>query len=126
MRQDLSIKAFDMTKHMLLALSNPLPGRDQDLAQWLDEYHIPDVLKAPGFVSACRYELSSEQYKPGPHPYRYATVYEVEADDLKSAFGALTAAVQAGTKTDSRDRTQMALWVFTPAGPKRFAGEAKS
>ena len=113
------------TKHLLLAFSNALPGRDQDLTQWLDEHHIPEVLQAPGFVSACRYELSADQYKPGPHPYRYATAYEVEAEDLKSAFDALTAAVQAGTKTDSRDRTQMALWVFTPAGPKRYADQTK-
>jgi hypothetical protein len=120
------IEVFDMAKHMLLAMSNALPGREQDLTQWLDAHHIPEVLQAPGFVSASRFELSSEQYKPGPHPYRYLTVYEVETDDLKAAFDALTAAVQAGTKTDSRDRTQMALWVYTPAGLKRYPDDVKS
>lgn len=114
-----------MAKHMLLAMSNALPGREQDLTQWLDEHHIPEVLQAPGFVSASRYELSSDQYKSGPHPYRYLTVYEVETDDLRATFNALTAVVQAGTKTDSRDRGQMALWVYTPAGPKRFTGNLK-
>ena len=57
-----------MAKHMLLAMSNALPGREQDLTQWLDVHHIPEVLQAPGFVSASRFELSSEQYKPGQKP----------------------------------------------------------
>lgn len=115
-----------MSKHVLLALSNPLPGRDEEFTRWIDQHHIPEILCVPGFASARRFELSNDQYKDGPHPFRYATIYEVETDDLQAAFAALKVATQSGTKTDARDRSQMALWAFTQAGPVRLpAGEAQ-
>lgn len=108
-------------KHILLGLSNVLPGRDEDFVRWIDEHHVPEILRVPGFVSARRFTLSAEQYKDGPKPWRYATLYEVETDDLAAAFVALRAATQAGTRTDTRDPGQIALWAFTQAGPARFA-----
>lgn len=115
-----------MAKHILLALSTPLPGRDAEFTRWLDEHHIPDVLQVPGFVSARCYAVSEDQPKAEPPPYRYANIYEVDTDDLPAAFAALRVAARAGVQTDTRDRSQMALWSFTEVGPVRTAVNKES
>lgn len=110
-----------MPRHVLIGFSNVLPGREEDFARWIDAHHIPEVLRVPGFVGARRFELSPEQYRDGPKPYRYATLYEVETEDLQAAFAALREATSAGTRTDTRDPGQIALWAFTQVGPARSA-----
>jgi hypothetical protein len=111
-----------MDRHLLMALSNPVPAREGDFNAWFDNHHVPEVLQVPGFVSAERFRLAEEQRTPGPHPYSHVTVYELETDDLKATLAALGAAVQAGTKTDTTDPVRRALWLYTPVGPKRFSG----
>lgn len=110
-----------MSRHILIGLSNVLPGREEDFARWIETHHIPEILRVPGFVGARRFELSARQYREGPKPYRYATLYEVETDDLEAAFAALSQATAAGTRTDTRDPGQIALWAFTQVGPARSA-----
>jgi hypothetical protein len=110
-------------RHVLLGLSNVLPGRESDFIRWIDSHHIPEVLRVPGVVSARRFELSNDQLRDGEKPYRYATIYEIETDDLKATFQALRAATQAGTQTDTRDPRQIALWSFTQVGPVRVADD---
>ena len=40
-----------MQTHTLLALSNPVEGREAEFNQWFDTVHIPEVLRVPGFAS---------------------------------------------------------------------------
>ena len=40
-------------RHLMLALTNPVPGRDDAFNEWYDAYHVPECLKVwtcPGFV----------------------------------------------------------------------------
>jgi hypothetical protein len=73
-----------MTRHILLAFSNPLEGREDEFNAWYNERHLDDVLKVPGYISAQRFELSSTQMMPDG-PYRYLAIYEVGTDDLEAA-----------------------------------------
>lgn len=108
-----------MASYLLMALTNPADGKEEAYNRWLDEVHLPDVLKVPGIQSAQRYELTEAQRMPSPLPYRYATIYNIECVDLPSTLAALGAAVAAGTKTDAGDSTRRALWVYAPRGPLR-------
>ena len=36
----------------MVVLAKAAPGRIDDLAEWYDRLHIPDLLAVPGFVSA--------------------------------------------------------------------------
>jgi hypothetical protein len=54
------------------------PAREQDLNEWYDTVHLPDILETPGFVRAARYENTS----PGEGPGKFLAVYEIETDDL--------------------------------------------
>jgi len=112
-----------MARHLLMALSTPREGRTDDFHTWLDKHHIPEILCVPGFVSAQRYDLAAEQRRPPPHPYHYATLYELETDDLQGTLDALGVAVATGTKSDAVDVAHRALWVFTPRGNARHRGD---
>lgn len=76
-------------RQVLLALVNPVEGRDEDFREWYWNTHIPEVLKLPGFVAAQRYRFGSET--AGRASHRYATIYEIEgsASEAKDRlFGA--------------------------------------
>ena len=54
----------------------------KEFNQWYDTIHIPDILEAPGFVSASRYEIPS----PAEGQGRFLAIYEIESDDVQAAF----------------------------------------
>jgi hypothetical protein len=111
-----------MQTHTLLALSNPVEGREAEFNQWFDTVHIPEVLRVPGFASVQRFEAAAHQRIPGALPYRYLAQYELQTDDLEGTLQMLAQAVQAGTKTQASDATRRTLWVYSPLGPRRAAG----
>lgn len=79
-----------MGRHVLVALTNPAEGREDDYNDWYDNTHLKDVLEVPGFVSAQRFRLSGAQRMENP-PYKYMAIYEIETDDIQQTIGALCA-----------------------------------
>ena len=49
-----------MQTYRLVALSSPLPGREEEYERWYDEQHIPDCLKLDGFLSAQRFRIEGK------------------------------------------------------------------
>jgi hypothetical protein len=72
-----------MAKHIFVALTNPVPGKEAEFNKFYDEVHLPDVLGSPGWVAAQRYRLTSEQRPDMSPPYKYAAIYEVDCEDGK-------------------------------------------
>ena len=102
-----------MAKHILIALTNAVEGRDDEFNAWYNNIHLSDVLKVDGFVSAQRFQLSDAQRQADP-AYRYLAVYEIETDDIGKAVSDL--AYQADNVmelSDAFDRKRTAM-VFTP------------
>ncbi|WP_326818631.1 hypothetical protein OIE61_38860 [Streptomyces sp. NBC_01762] len=60
----------------LLALTNPVEGKDKEFQEWYWGTHIPEILALPGFVAVRR--LRAADTSTDGIPYRYATIYEVE------------------------------------------------
>lgn len=83
-----------MTRYKFLVLTNPKPGQDAEYNCWYDEVHLGDVVDVPGFVAAQRFRIEDAEDFSG---YRYLSIYDVESDDPKATFAALTA--RAGTDT---------------------------
>lgn len=101
----------NVPREMLLALVNPVPGKDESFRQWYWETHIPEVLALPGFVSAQRYRSSLPDEAPAPH--RYATAYLVDG----SAAAALAAVFGGGLgMSEDLDLDTMVFAAFTPEG----------
>jgi hypothetical protein len=111
-----------MARFVQLVLTNPTEGDEEEFNRWYTEDHIPDVLGVDGIVSAQRLQYVDSLYSEGC-PFKYAAIYEVEADSLEAATSALGAALRETgrmrtSKTLDRDFRQ---WYFTPMGEKATA-----
>lgn len=93
------------------------PARELEFNRWYTHTHLPDLSRAPGFISARRF--SNALPSDGAAPYM--AVYELEAPNASSAL---------------RDLTQLALEAFdsgrhidciegVEAGPSRSGGQWK-
>lgn len=80
-----------MARYVFLITVNAVPGQDAELNRWLDEHHIPEVLRTEGFVSAHRFELPPDEAAAKPKAARYMHFYEIETDDLEKTKAALAA-----------------------------------
>ena len=77
-----------MGKHILVAMTNPNDGRDDDFNDWYSNTHVHEVVAIPGFVSAQRFKLSPEQAGDGSE-FEYLAIYEIEAENAGAALQAL-------------------------------------
>lgn len=96
---------------ILLALVNPVVGREDEFNEWYSGVHIPEILALPGFRSAQRYEVADDAAAAGG--YRYATVYEIDNSALAARQQLFSGAV--GT-SDTVDTSQMVMAAFVPHG----------
>ncbi len=67
-----------MARHVLIALGNPVKGKEKQFDEWYESQHMVDCLNVPGVVSARRYRIDQEM--TGPVPYQFAAIYEIEGD----------------------------------------------
>ncbi|MEY9853182.1 hypothetical protein ABH923_002860 [Leifsonia sp. EB41] len=76
-------------REALIALVNPVDGRDEEFRSWYWDVHVPAVLQLPGFVGARVLRLAEEP--GGAAPFRYGTIYEIDGsavDARNRMFGA--------------------------------------
>jgi hypothetical protein len=107
-----------MDKHILVVVTSPMPGREDEYNQWYDEQHLPDVLRVPGFTAAQRFKLLS--HSPGSLPGDYLAIYEFEPmapiDDPRAVFAALAQATASGQMpiSPAMDLARTTASVFAP------------
>jgi hypothetical protein len=81
-----------MGKAVLLVLTNPVVGQEQEYNDWYDNIHLREVCALPGFTGARRYRLADGEY-----PQKYMALYDIAADDPKKALASLSEAAGSGT-----------------------------
>jgi hypothetical protein len=106
-------------KHIFLALTNPIPGREDDFNRWYDNHHLQEVLRyGNGFSSGRRYKLDLSRSRLSGDAWAYLASYALESKDLEhfhrhpwienrpalTPFTGLLADDHVG-------------WVYTPAAP---------
>jgi len=70
----------------MVVLSNAKPGREDAFNRWYSQVHVLDTInKLDGFLSAQRFELAELPEAPAC-PYRYLAIYEIEEDQLETAY----------------------------------------
>ena len=104
-----------MPKFNLLALTNPIEGREDEFNEWYTNVHLADVLKLPGVVAAQRFVLSDKQHRPPPFDWKYLAVYEIDIEDVQTTLTALKAA----SGTDAMPLSpalspERMVWIFSP------------
>lgn len=78
-----------MAKHLMVVLTNPVEGREDEYNDWYSNTHLADVLKIPGVTGATRFALSEAQRGTAPYPFHYMAIYEIETDDLAEVMADL-------------------------------------
>jgi hypothetical protein len=97
-------------KHVLVVLTEPMPGLEDEYNEWYTETHLDEVVATPGFVSAQRFQLVDDGGAPCPHPY--LAIYEVEVD-LDAAKAALTAGADDRAPVPPAMSDKRKVWWFT-------------
>jgi hypothetical protein len=90
-------------REFLLALTNPVGGKEEEFRTWYWGTHIPEILELPGFLSARR-SRAAESAAGVPH--RYVTLYEVEGSAEAARDRLFTAGLGS---SDALDVTTVAM-----------------
>ncbi len=117
-----------MAKYTFLALTNPVPGKENEFNEWYDRHHVPDVINVPGFVSGQRFKLADAQFGgEASRQYKYLALYEIETDDIAATIKELRA--RGGTPdivpSDAIDMKVVATYMFTPIREKVMAKDVR-
>ena len=107
-----------MPKMKLVALTRPLPGREEEYHQWYNTKHLPELVNKFGMAGAQRYKLVTTLMGSGEN--EFMAIYDIEADDPMAFLGALRAAAQGGelTQSDAQDFGTCYTALFTEMGER--------
>ncbi len=85
-----------MAKHLLLAMTNPVDGKDAEYNDWYDSVAYPTYKSLPGLVPLGRFKAAAVPHMfpfEMDNQFQYLSLYYFEADDpvqfmetLKAAF----------------------------------------
>jgi len=100
-----------MAKNILVVLTNPVSGKEDEYNAWYSDVHIREIVDIPGFLSAQRFKLADAQMG-GAGSHRYLAIYEVEGDPA-AALDALKKARPDLQMSDALDRSTIAAHMFT-------------
>ncbi|MGW2824329.1 hypothetical protein ACWC24_25520 [Streptomyces sp. NPDC001443] len=95
---------------LLMALTNPVQGREEEFRTWYWGTHIPEILELPGFLSARRYQATGPE---AGAPHRYVTLYEVEGSAESARDVLFTAGL---SSSDALDVTSVVMVPLVAGG----------
>jgi hypothetical protein len=69
---------------LLVVLTNPVDGREDEYNTWYSDQHLDDVLAAAGFGAAQRFRFTPSKLSRSPAA-QYLAIYEVDAEQRELA-----------------------------------------
>lgn len=101
------------TRHVVLVLSDPVEGREQEYNEWYSGLHIDETLETPGWTAARRFELAKDQLSENLPKQRYLALYELSTEDAGVAIEDLRTRSSGFTPSDAISSDDV-VGVFTP------------
>lgn len=86
-----------MPKVKLVALTTPLPGKEEEFHDWYQNTHLKEVISVPGFTGAQRFKLVAKLM--GSDTNQYLAIYDAEVDDPAALLGRMGEFAQSGKMT---------------------------
>ena len=107
---------------LLVVMTNPVEGREDEYNEWYTHQHLADVLAVEGFVAAQRFEFQESPLSRKP-PAKYLAIYEVEDDKREQAEKILleVATTDKMPISDAMDPKSLKWW-FSSICDKQTAG----
>lgn len=105
-----------MGTYLVMVLSNPKDGAEDEFNEWYEHTHLDEVLATAGFRTAQRFRLEAEVGQPSAH--RYLAMYETDGESADEVIARLDAGRDKRQQSRSINRRDAAMWVFTPTGER--------
>lgn len=112
-----------MPKFLVLVMSNPREGMEDEFNEWYEHTHLDEVLDTTNFAWAQRFVL--DEAKGAPSAHKYLALYETEAESAEAAVADLEARRDERQQSKSINRRDAALWVFSPTGERHVFTEGQ-
>jgi hypothetical protein len=91
-------------RYSLVVLSNPVSAaRERAYNDWYDHQHVPDVLRVPGFKSAQRFKLASNETPSAFVLPAYAVRFTFDSEDVSATIAEVKRRLAAGITRPSAD-----------------------
>ena len=105
-----------MAKFKLVALTTPLPGKEDEFHDWYQNTHLAEVIGLPGGVSAQRFKLVAKLM--GSDTNQWMAIYDFEGDDPMALLGAMGERAKSGkmTPATTQDMATTYTALFTEYG----------
>jgi hypothetical protein len=106
-----------MTSHALLVtMTNPLPGREEEYRDWYANTHIVEMVAAPRVLSARLHSVTDART---PTKWRHCALYELEGDPVEAMKAVFESGKTANrTPSTAGDTPSRLLALATPLGPR--------
>lgn len=75
-----------MSTQFMIAFAKAVDGRKDELNEWFEKQHVPDLLKIPGFVSARRVAVRPLGAREGIPVWDFMAIYEIDAEDIQAVI----------------------------------------
>jgi len=103
-------------KQMVVVLTEPTAGREDEFNDYYENVHIREVLATTGWTSGQRFRLSDQAGAECPLPF--LALYEAEADDPKEILQTLTKTRPERQQSSAINMKTAGVWVFSATGPR--------
>jgi len=101
--------------YVYVVRSAPVKGLEDEYNRWYTEQHLQDVLAVPGFVSAQRFTLKTDD----PNEVPYLALYYMRTDDPDALLAKLVELVESGkmAMTEAFDHERVATVLYQAITP---------
>ena len=108
-------------KHLVLILTEPTEGREDEFNDYYENLHLKEVLETTELATAQRFRLAAQAGAECPLPY--LAVYETEADNAEAVIDNLNATRSERQQSDALNRRTGRVWVFEEIGPRHVSAD---
>jgi hypothetical protein len=102
-------------KHMVVVLTEPTNGREEEFNEYYEDLHIDEVLATTGWKSGQRFKLTDQIGAKCPLPY--LAIYEAHGDDPKQVIQTLNESRPERKQSTAINKKTAAVWIFSETGP---------
>ena len=103
-----------MKKFLVLVLTEPTEGREDEFNDYYEHVHLKEVLETTSWLSAERYKLAAEVGEGAPLPYLAA--YEAEGESAQAVLDDLSARRAERQQSGALNKRTGRVWVFEATG----------
>lgn len=104
-----------MKKHLVLILTEPTAGQEDEFNDYYENIHLDEVLATTQLETAQRYRLVEQAGEPCPLPY--LAVYETEAETAAEVLKDLNDTRAQRQQSASLNKRTGRIWIFEELGP---------